>query len=125
MSNISKFKITSLVRTVLLSTPEIVALIDNRVYPIVAPDGTAGDFIVYQRNEYSKDRAKMGVYSEKCRVFVIAVSADYEVSQELAYLIDEHLEGLHTDYDMDMKLLDSTEDYEDGKYIQALLFEID
>lgn len=124
MSAASKFKITTKVRQALLALPEIKALVDDRVFPIVAPKDTIGDFITYQRDEYSKAYTQMGVSEQKCRVYVNAVSEDYDQSQELAYLINESLEGFHKDLGMDVKLADSTEDFEDGKFIQILLFNI-
>lgn len=125
MSAESKFKITTKVRAALLGRTEITDMIDNRIFPVVAHKDTKGDFIVYQRDEYSKEYSKMGIVSQKCRVYVNAVSEEYNRSQELAYLINECLEGFHTDLAIKVKLVDSTEDFEDGKFIQVLLFEIE
>lgn len=124
MSADSKFKITTKVRAALLAMPEITAMIGNQIFPVVAPKDTKGDFIIYQRDEYSKDHTKMGISEQSCRVYVNAISDDYDRSQELAYQINESLEGVHTDLGMDVKLVDSTEDFENDKYIQVLLFDI-
>ena len=125
MSAESKFKVTTKVRKRLLDKAEITALVGTKIFPVVAPKDTEGDFIIYQRDEYSKDRTKMGIASQRCRVYVNAISEDYDRSQEIAYQINEGLEGKHLKLNMDVKLIDSTEDFEDGKYIQVLLFEID
>jgi len=124
MSAESKFKITTKVRAVLLAKTEIANIVGNQIFPVVAPKNTKGDFIIYQRDEYSKDYTKMGIREQACRVYVNAISEDYDRSQELAYQINESLEGIHHDLGMDVKLVDSTEDFEDGKYIQVLLFDI-
>ena len=125
MSTSSKFKITTKIRAVLLESLEITEIIGMKIFPVVAPKDTDGDFIIYQRDEYSKEYTKMGIYQQTCRVYVNAISPDYDKSQELAYQINESLEGVHPDYEnMDVKLVDSTEDFADGKYIQVLLFEI-
>ena len=124
MSAESKFKITTRVRAALLEKVEIAEMVGNQIFPVVAPKDTKGDFIIYKRDEYSKEYTKMGISSQTCRVYVNAISDDYDRSQELAYQINESLEGLHTDLKMDVKLVDSTEDFEDGKYIQVLLFDI-
>lgn len=124
MSAESKFKITTQLREVLLSSVGVSSLVSVRIYPIIAPKDTKGDFIIYQRDEYSKEYTKMGICSQRCRVYVNAVSDDYDRSQELAYQINECLEGFHTNLNLDVKLIDSTEDFEDGKFIQVLLFEI-
>lgn len=124
MSAESKFKITTKVRDALLAKSEITDMVGERIFPVVAPKNTKGDFIIYQRDEYSKDYSKMGIIEQSCRVFVNAISEDYKRSQELAYQINEALEGKHIDLGMDVYLVDSTEDFEDNKYIQVLLFNI-
>lgn len=122
----SKFKVTTKIRQKLLNDPEITELIRDQIFPVIAPKDTIGDFIVYQRDGYGKERTKMGVAETKPSVFVLAVSADYDRSQHLAYLIDKCLDPETNDPNSDLKvqLKDSTEDFDDDKYIQALLFEI-
>ena len=120
----SKFKITTKIRAALLERQEIKDLVGEKIFPVMAPKDTPGDFIIYQRDEYSKEYNKMGIYSQSCKVYVNAISEDYDRSQELAYQINECLEGKHAEFNMDVYLIDSTEDYEDGKYIQVLLFDI-
>lgn len=121
----NKFKITTEVRTILKESPEITALVGQKIYPLVSPDGVTGDFITYQRDGYKQDRTQMGVATQKPQVYVNAVSEEYERSQELASLIYEALEGTFKNPDMVIHLEDSTEDYADGKYIQVLLFSIE
>lgn len=48
------FKITTEVRTILLDEPEIVSLVDDRIFPVIAPENTEGDFITYQRDGYKQ-----------------------------------------------------------------------
>ncbi|MEG1685813.1 MAG: DUF3168 domain-containing protein, partial [Bacteroides sp.] len=62
---------------------------------------------------------------EKCNVHIDIVSDDYDRSQELACLVNETLEGEFNNPKIVVKLLDSTEDFSDGKYIQVLLFSIE
>lgn len=62
----SKFKITSIIRQMLIDDEilrnYISATVDGeveyKIYPIVAPEGTVGDFIVYYREQYSKNTQK-------------------------------------------------------------------
>jgi len=124
MSAGSKFKITTKVRTALLNKPEITNLIGDRIFPVVAPMDTKGDFLIYKRDEYSKDYTKMGISQQTCQVYVTAISESYDRSQELAYQINEALEGKHADLKMEVFLVNASEDFEDNKFIQDLLFEI-
>lgn len=118
----SKFKITTVVRDLILANQEINRLIDGQLYPIIADEKAKGSFIVYYRDEYSKDRTKMGISGQTCKVVIAAVSSDYDTSQDLAELIDSTLDGVHDG--ITIHLEDSTEDFEDKKYIQVLVFSI-
>lgn len=121
----NKIKITTEIRAILLSAPEIHSLIGEKVFPLIAPEGTTGDFILYQRDGYKQERTQMGVFRQTPLVFVNAVSDSYDRSQELASLIYEAMEGNFTEPTMQIHLEDSTEDYDDGKYIQVLQFSIE
>lgn len=124
MKGVNKFKITNEVAGILLADGAITALVENRVFPLNAPLDTKGDFIIYMRDEYSIKRGQMRIASQECRVYINAVSTNYNRSQELASLIFTALDGIFSDPDMEIRLEDSTEDYTDGKYIQVLLFSI-
>ena len=39
------FKITTEVRALLLDNPNIVSLIEDEIFPVIAPESTEGDFI--------------------------------------------------------------------------------
>lgn len=119
----SKFKAGTLIRNILKSNLEILGMVGDNILPLVAPKSTAGDIIIYWRDKYSKEYSNMGVASQKCEVNVVAISDDYDRSQDLAELINDSLEGTHGDYRI--RLSDSTEGFEDGKYIQVLVFSIE
>lgn len=121
----NKLTITTEVRALLLENKEITGKIGEKIFPIIAPDNTEGDFIIYQRDGYKQDYTKMGVARQIPIVYVDAVSDDYDRSQELASLIYEALEGTFSNLDMTIHLEDSTEDYADGKYFQVLQFSVE
>lgn len=121
----NKFKITTEIKNLLLASEKIVALVEDKVFPIIALENTNGDFITYQRDGYKQENTKMGVFRQIPIVFVNAISENYDRSQELASLIYDTLSGKYTNPDMTIKLEDSTEDYVDGKYIQILQFSIE
>lgn len=121
----NKLAITTEVRSIILASEEIAQMIGDKVFPIVAPDGTKGDFIIYQRDGYKQEYTKMGVARQIPTVFVNAISDDYDRSLQLASLVYEALEGDFCKPDMTIHLEDSTEDYSDGKYFQVLQFSIE
>lgn len=124
MSALNKFKITTFIRSQLLSDPKIKAMIDDKVFPLFAPEDTKEDFIIYQRDAYNKKRNRMGVHEQECFVYINVVSEDYDRSQELATLIDECLDGTYSNPNMTIWLEDSSEDFDKGKYYQVLLYAI-
>jgi hypothetical protein len=121
-----KWDIGNFIRTLLLEDDEIRERVGNHIYPIVAAENTVGDFIVYSRQNYSKSIDKMGVYEDIAKEAVVVVSDNYDRSIELAELIDNALTGTHRSGEckFDIMLDDSTETFDDNKYIQTLLFTI-
>lgn len=118
------FKITTEIRSILLASGEITAVIEEKVFPIIAPENTAGDFIVYQRDGFKQEYTQMGIANQSPLVNVTAVSDNYDRSQNLASLIYDTLSGDFRDPDITIRLEDSTEDFIDNKYIQILQFSI-
>lgn len=118
------FDITKEIRAILLDSEIISFLIGDRVFPLIAPENTPGDYIVYQRDGYKQEYTKMGVSSHLPVVFVTAVSEDYDRSNRLASAIYDTLSGDFSDPDIRIELEDSTEDFIDKKYIQVLEFTI-
>lgn len=121
----NKFKITTEVRAILQDSLDIKTMIGGKIFPLVAPNGTKGDFIIYQRDGFKQEYTKMGVARQVQTIFVTAVSDNYTRSQELASLIYDALEGDFVDPVMKIRMEDYTEDYESGKYFQVLQFSID
>lgn len=129
----SKFKITSTIRQMLIDdeilrnyiSVTVDGELEYKIYPIVAPEGTVGDFIVYYREQYSKKYTKMGAYEQSCLVALAVISDDYDAAQNIADRINAILDGKHPDYDIQsIQLEDSTEHFEEGKYMQILLFNV-
>lgn len=118
------FKITTELRAILLENEEIIDLIDDKIYPIIAPEDTDGSFIVYQRDGYKQAYSKLGVAEQIPIVNIAAISDNYDCSQVLASLIYNSLSGKFRDPDIHIQLEDSTEDFIDSKFIQVLQFSI-
>lgn len=127
LNSYRKWRVGNDIRDILLADSGVTAQVGAHIYPIVAAEGTDGDFIVYSRQEYSKSSVKQGVYEDRCRVAVVAISDNYDRAIDLADSIDLALTGTHINKDnvsIEIYLEDSTETYEDNKYIETLLFRI-
>ena len=127
LNSYQKWRVGNDIRTILLKDEEIAKQVGTNIYPIIASENTVGDFIVYVRNKYSKTAVKMGVYQDECEVAVIGISDNYDSAIALASKIDNALVGLHTlenGVRLQITLVDSTETYDDDKYIETLVFNI-
>lgn len=126
LGSYQKWFIGNDIRTILLKDEDIVAKVGTNIFPLIAPENTKGDFIIYNRDKYSKSMVKMGVYEDECEVAVIAVSENYDDAVSLASLIDNALSGKHLVNDVKISIIlsDSSETYDDGKYIETLVFKV-
>ena len=122
MLSTEKFTVGSYARTYLLSIPAIKAIVGERIYPGIAPEGTTGTFVVYERDSYEVQSSKFGIYSQEANIAYQIVSDTYDEGQALAVLILENLQGRHDGLQFDV--IDSSEYYEEKKYRQILLFKI-
>lgn len=122
-----KWKAGNDLRAILLNDTELKKMVGNNIYPLVAPEGVEKEFIVYGREKYTKKYAKDGVWEDECLVYFTAISDNYDKATTLASLIDNALTGRHTikDNKVDIYLYDSTETFDDNKYVETLIFTIE
>lgn len=128
LSSCRKWFIGDAIRDILLADVDVYHQVGNHIYPIVAAENTKGDFIVYLRQKYGRSYVKQGILEDECEVAVIAISENYDNAVKLASNIDSSLSGTHSLGDdgckVDILLMDSTESFEDNKYIETLIFKI-
>ena len=127
LNSCQKWFIGNTIRDILVEDLDVSEQVGEHIYPLVAPENTKGDFIVYLRQRYGRESVKQGIYEDKCEVAVIAISEDYDRACELASNIDAALTGTHTTEDgcrVDILMKDSTETFEDNKYIETLVYSI-
>ena len=102
----------------------------NKVFPLVADEGTTFPFVVYRRTGLmpasTKDRFN---YSELAAIDILVASADYESGNALAITIKdllEHTRGTYGNINVgDIYLVDASEDYIEDAFIQKLTFNIE
>ena len=98
--------------------------VEDKISPLVAPEGPAGDFLVYQRDGYERQDTKMGIALQRSIFYIIAVSMDYDRSLSLAEAVYTALEGDHPDENVRIRMEDYSEEYVDKKFLQVLRFSI-
>jgi hypothetical protein len=121
---INPLNATTEVRSLLIADDTIKSFVTSKIYPIVAPEGTDGDFIFYQRDGTKTEETKEGISDVSVTVNVGVVSESYFSSQQIAMAIYKCLVGDYTGDISKIRLQDSTEDIVDKKYIQILQFTI-
>lgn len=116
------FRAGAIIYGILSSNVDITNIAGKNIMPLVAPKSTDGNILLYRRESYKTERTNMGVYTEKCEVSVTAVCDDYDSSIDLALLVLSVMEGNKV---YDIRLIDSEEEFEEGKYFQVLVFSIE
>lgn len=119
-----KFKIITEVVKLLRESESLAELVGNKIFPVIAPEGTIGDFISYQRDGMDIEWSKMGPSLQRSYFYINVVSDDYDRCLTIADIIYDILEGDFINPDMRIRLTDYTEDYLDKKFIQVLQFSI-
>lgn len=127
-SNCPKWFVGNDIREILMQDSAITESVGENIYPIIAPEGTKDPFILYQRDKYKKSYTKMGVYEEECHLTITVVADDYDKAIYLAYLIDNAVQGTHSNPEtgcvITAELYDSTEGFDDNKYFENLIYAI-
>ncbi len=111
--------------SLLSNNPTIQSLVGDKIYPLVAPQGTSGDFIAVQRDGYRREDTKMGIALQASVFFTTAVSEDYDRSLAIAEAIYDALEGDHPEYESRIRMEDYGEEYIDSKFLQVLKFNLE
>lgn len=128
LKSYQKWQVGNDIRELLLADDSIIESVGQNIFPVIAPVDTIGDFILYKREKYSKGWTKMGVVEDDCQISITVVSDNYDNATSIASMIDNCLTGQHYIKDntvrVNIDLVDSTEDFEDNKYFEVLLFRI-
>lgn len=115
-----KWKIGSWLRTKLLD-------ITTNVFPVVAPENTKGDVIVYRRSSLERSQSHIGYYLDTVYYDIVIISDSYDRSAEIAEKVDDALSGNFAD-EAGKRFVSNIsggyEDYQDGKYYNVITFKI-
>lgn len=119
--------IGKVVYNILSSDKSFKETIGNRIYPLIADEGTSFPFVIYSRigidEQSTKDSSE-----EQIRVLVQVAANNYQQSIETAEIIRaamEHKSGLFNNLLIeDIILEDASEDWLDDAFIQNLNFNI-
>jgi len=118
---------------ILTTDSDVSELVGQKVYPLVAPEGTPFPFVVYTRSGISSARDKDSYfYSQDVMQGVIVCTDDYTEGVNIAMAIAKAMQfGEKTvtvgEYNIDImeSVFDSgTEDYINNVFVQGLIFHL-
>lgn len=122
---INQFNVASVLAALLRADSAIAERVGTRVFPVVAPENTPGDFIIYQRDGYEEQGSKTGLALRSPCVFISCITVGYEAGQQLAARVYDVLmqpgivaPGVY------VRMTDSTEDYYERKFAQVMKFTV-
>ncbi len=118
------FKIGSKIKEILTNDSEVIKYINNKVFPIVANNGTDIPFVIYRRFNYEPQSNK-DYKGESAEFEVRVVANKYEDSVKIADAVGDALND-YKDNDVEqIRLITSNEDYLDEVFVQTLNFYIE
>ena len=124
----SKISIAKDLRPMLLARESLASLVGENIFPLYAPEGTTGDFILYQRTAGGSELNQMSLTSEWCEVTFNVVSDDYVKGVEIADELRSILQDVYVDDKDQLVMTNSREDFvgENNvvKYVQILVFTV-
>lgn len=102
---------------------ELKGHINDKVFPIIAEDGTTFPFVIYERNSIKGNYCKDGLIEDEVSFGIMVVSLSYLESIEIAQIIRKIFDKNKLLGDIyNCRLETINEDYRDNAYIQQLNF---
>lgn len=103
--------------------------IQNRVFPIVAEEGTKYPFLTYNRTSISSSRTKCGIYEDTVNFSVNILTTDYFSGLEIGNLVRVAIERslvctIEGCTYSDIQLVGATEQFTNEGYVQTLNFQV-
>lgn len=78
-----KWKIGNDVRNILLEDPDITAMVGTKIFPLIAPENTVGDFLIYMRESTQSMSVRWG-YMKKNASWLLM---QYQIIMTVQFLL--------------------------------------
>ena len=121
-------QIGKVINSLLSGNVDLVAIVGDKIYPLIAETETTYPFIIYKRTEVKPEYTKDYHTQDRLTVEIMAASSTYAESVEIADLIRDSMDnkvGIHNEIDIkSMRLVGTYEDIIEDAYVQDLTFEI-
>ena len=117
------FKIGKEIKRILSEDVAVTAYIGNKIFPLIADNGTLFPFLTYKRTGYrpydNKDYTDEAVYMD-----IMIVSQTYNESVDIADTVADCLNRTSTELINYISIQNIREDYIDDSYVQVISIEI-
>ncbi len=115
----------AVINTILRSDTELMELINNNVFPIIAEE-CSFPFIVYRRSSTQHENYKHGIIRETANVEIVIVADNYKSSVSIAQRVSDILHN-YKDEEKTIIITEADESYNNSNdsYLQTLNFKID
>lgn len=101
---------------------ELVNIVGDKIYPLVAESDTPYPFVVFKRTGITPEYTKDWLTMESVSVEIVCASDKYFQSVDMANIIREEMDGLRGGEILETKVDYITEDFIDDTYIQRIGF---
>lgn len=108
----------------LVANEDLVAMVDNKMFPLIANENTTFPFIVYQRDSIYTEYTKDWRCNDNINISINIAATTYNQSIEIAELVRTAIEGKRIDNINTIRLISMNEDYLEDTYIQNLQFNV-
>ena len=115
-------KIGKTLKDLLLSDETVSEYLTDKIFPLVAVEGTTFPFLVYRRSGYTPVSNK-DLEDERVTMEVAILSDRYENSVNVADAVLTGLHGSNEEIDR-VKIIGTSEEFSDDIYIQKLIIDI-
>lgn len=108
----------------LVANEDLVAIVKNKLYPLVANENTTFPFIVYQRDSIYTEYTKDWRHSDNINISIYIAATTYNQCIEIAELVRTSIEGKKIDDISSIRLISMNEDFLEDTYIQNIQFNV-
>ena len=117
------FKIGKEIKRILSEDATVVSYLGNKIFPLIADNGTLFPFLTYRRTSYrpydNKDYTDEAVYMD-----ILIISQTYNESVDIADAVAECLNRASTELISYISIQNIREDYVEDSYVQSISIEI-
>lgn len=117
------FKVGKEMFNILTNDSDVKKLVGNKVFPIVANEGTTFPFIVYRRTNYTPASNK-DYTSEIVGIEINILSQKYDEGVNIADVVATSLDRKETDFIEDIKITNISEDYIEDTFVERIYLDI-